>query len=192
MANSALPRLTLAQVALPQTGLLREALVILGFSGLVAICAQITIPLPFTPVPITGQTFAVLLTGAVLGSIRGPLSLLSYLGIGTLGVPVFARTGGPATFGYLIGFVLAAFVVGWLAERGWDRSFWRSVLAMVAGNVVLYIPGLLWLATFVGADKAIPLGLLPFIPGDTIKLLLAAAALPSAWALVQRWKGEGS
>lgn len=186
MQQSAVPRLALMQAVIPQSSLLREAFVVLGFSALVAVCAQISIPLPFTPVPITGQTFGVLLTGALLGRIRGTLSLVSYVGIGSLGVPVFARTGGPASYGYLAGFVLAAFVVGWLAERGWDRTFWRSVLAMLAGNVLLYIPAVLWLAGFVGADKAIPLGLLPFIPGDTIKLLLAAAVLPSAWTLVQR------
>ena len=186
MAQSALPRFTLAQAVLPQTGLIKEVLQILGFSAIVGLTAQITIPLPFTPVPITGQTLGVLLTGAVLGSVRAPLSLLSYLGIGALGVPVFARTGGPATWGYLVGFVFAAFVVGWLAERGWDRTIGRSLLAMLIGNIVLYVPGLFWLATFVGADKAIPLGLLPFIPGDIIKLLLAAAVLPSAWALFQR------
>lgn len=186
MAQSAFPRLTLAQAVLPQTGLLKEVLQILGFSAIVGLTAQITIPLPFTPIPITGQTLGVLLAGAVLGSVRGPLSLLSYLGIGALGVPVFARTGGPTSWGFLAGFVLAAFAVGWLAERGWDRTFRRSLLAMLAGNIVLYIPGLFWLATFVGADKAIPLGLLPFIPGDVIKLLLAAAVLPSAWTLFQR------
>lgn len=186
MAQSALPRLTLAQAVLPQSGLMKEVLQILGFSAIVGLTAQIAIPLPFTPVPITCQTLGVLLTGAVLGSVRAPLSLLSYLGIGALGVPVFARTGGPATWGYLVGFVLASFAVGWLAERGWDRTFRRSLLAMLAGNIVLYIPGLFWLATFVGADKAIPLGLLPFIPGDVVKLLVAAAVLPSAWTLFQR------
>ncbi|HLE79974.1 MAG TPA: biotin transporter BioY [Dehalococcoidia bacterium] len=186
MQERALPRPALVQAVLPQTGLAREVFVILGFSALVAVSAQIAIPLPFTPVPITGQTFAVLLAGAALGSVRGSLSLLSYVGVGALGVPVYTWAGGPASWGYLPGFVLAAFVVGWLAERGWDRSFWSAVLAMLAGNVVLYIPGLIWLSRFVGAEQALPLGLLPFIPGDVIKLLLAAAVLPSAWVLVRR------
>lgn len=191
MQYSASPRLALAQVVLPQTGLAKDVLLVLGFSVLVALSAQVTIPLPFTPVPITGQTFGVLLTGAVLGSRRGALSLGTYLGIGALGVPVFARSGGPATWGYLAGFVLAAFVVGWLAEWGWDRSYRRSLAAMLVGNVVLYIPGLLWLAQYVGADRAIPLGLLPFIPGDVAKLLLAAAALPTTWKLL-RWRNQGT
>lgn len=163
-----------------------EGLLILAFGALIALCARITIPLPFTPVPITGQTFAVLLTGAVLGSKRGALSLITYVGLGVAGLPVFALSGGVATRGYLVGFIAAAFVVGWLAERGWDRSYWRSALAMLAGNAVLYVPGLLWLANFVGPEQAIPLGLLPFIPGDIIKLMLAAAMVPSAWKLVSR------
>lgn len=191
MQYSASPRLTLSQAVLPQTGLAKDALLVLGFSALVALSAQVTLPLPFTPVPITAQTFGVLLTGAVLGSRRGALSLGIYLGIGALGAPVFARSGGPATWGYLAGFVLAAFVVGWLAERGWDRSYRRSLVALLAGNVALYVPGLLWLAQYVGADKAIPLGLLPFIPGDIAKLLLAAATLPSAWRLLG-WRNQGT
>lgn len=186
MQYSPSSRLTLIQVVLPQTGLLRDMLVVLAFSALIALSAQVTIPLPFTPVPITGQTFAVLLTGATLGKVRGALSVGSYVGIGALGLPVFARSGGPATWGYLAGFVLAAFVVGWLAERGWDKTLWRSIVAMLIGNVVLYIPGLLWLAQYVGPEQAIPLGLLPFLPGDAIKLLMAAAALPACWVIVRR------
>lgn len=186
MQESALPRPTLIQAVLPDTGIIQEVIVILVFSALVALTAQITIVLPFTPVPITGQTFGVLLTGAALGSKRGALSIATYLGIGSLGLPVFARAGGPATYGYLVGFVLAAFLVGWLAERGWDRSYWRSALAMLAGNAILYVPALFWLSTFIGADKVLAAGLLPFIPGDVIKLLLAAAALPSAWKFVGR------
>ncbi len=186
MRENAFPRITLAQALLPNRTLLQEVLLILTFSTLIAVCARITIPLPFTPVPITGQTFGVLLTGAVLGSRRGALSLVTYVGIGALGMPVFALTGGVASQGYLAGFILAAFVVGFLAERGWDKSYWRSVVAMLAGNAVLYVPGLIWLANFVGPEQAIPLGLLPFIPGDLIKLLLAAAALPSVWRFIPR------
>lgn len=186
MHLSAVARPTFVQTVLPGSGILREILMVLGFSLIVALTAQVSIQLPFTPVPISGQTFGVLLAGAALGSVRGSASLLSYVGLGAVGLPVFARTGGPATYGYIAGFVLAAFVVGWLAERGWDRSFPRSVGAMFVGNVMLYIPGLLWLATFVGADQVLTAGLLPFIPGDTIKLLLAAAALPTAWAVVNR------
>jgi len=99
---------------------------------------------------------------------------------------VFALAGGVASQGYLLGFVFAAYLVGYLAERGWDKSYWQSVLAMLAGNAILYVPGLIWLARFVGPEQAIPLGLLPFIPGDVVKLLLAAAAVPSVWRLLPR------
>lgn len=203
MQESALPRLTLAQVVLPRQGVLQEALSILAFSALVAVCARIAIYLPFTDVPITGQTLGVLLTGAVLGSRRGALALVAYIGEGLAGVPVFAAGNtawsptrfdvpyiiGP-TAGFLPAFVLAAFIVGWLAERGWDRTFWRSAAAMLAGNILLYVPGLSWYAGFVGAERALTVGLLPYIPGDTIKLLLAAAVLPSAWKLVNKQRGD--
>lgn len=164
---------------------------ILGFSILIGLSAQISIPLPFTPVPITGQTLTVLLTGAVLGSRRGALAVLTYLAQGFAGLPVFAggKFGlatlfGP-TGGYLLGFVVAAFVTGWLAERGWDRNFKTNALAMLAGNVVIYLVGLPWLAVFTGANQAIALGLLPFIPGDLLKLALATALLPIGWRLVR-------
>jgi len=177
---------TIVQALVPSTGALREVVLVVFCSALIAVNAQITIPLPFTPVPITGQTLGVILTGALLGSVRGSASVLTYIGVGALGVPVFARTGGVATYGYLAGFVVAAFVVGWLAERGWDRSFPRSVAAMLAGAAVLYVPGLLWLGSVIGYDKVVGTGLLPFIPGDIVKVLLAAAALPAAWKLVPR------
>lgn len=164
---------------------------ILGFSILIGLSAQISIPLPFTPVPITGQTLTVLLTGAVLGSRRGALAVLTYLAQGFAGLPVFAggKFGLAALFGptggYLLGFVVAAFVTGWLAERGWDRDFKTNALAMLAGNVVIYLVGLPWLAVFTGANQAIALGLLPFIPGDLLKLALATALLPIGWRLVR-------
>jgi len=165
------------------------ALVIAG-SLLLALLAPLAIPLPFTPVPITGQTFGVLLIGALLGSRRGALSMVVYLVEGSVGLPFF--TGGTSgwhtllgpTGGYLLGFIPAAFAAGWLAERGWDRRFATAIVAMLAGEVVIYLAGLPWLAVFVGQGNALQLGLLPFIPGDIIKLLLAAAALPAAWKLV--------
>jgi biotin transporter BioY len=145
-------------------------------------------------VPITGQTFAVLLIGAVLGSRRGALSILLYLGWGAMGLPVFSGGGGGIatlagpTGGYLAGFVPAAFLVGWLCERGWDRSLWTAGLAMVLGNIVIYFFGLLWLAGFVGWDQVVALGLAPFILGDVLKIILAALALPGGWALIERLK----
>ncbi|WP_448594414.1 biotin transporter BioY [Thermoflexus hugenholtzii] len=175
---------------------LADAVLILGGSLLTALMARVEIPLPFTPVPITGQTFAVLLVGAALGSRRGALSMAVYLLEGALGLPVFAggaaglaRLRGP-TGGYLIGFIAAAFVTGWLAERGWDRRPATTALAMLAGNAVIYLFGLPWLAWFVGGllgpKGALALGLLPFVPGDLLKLLLATLAFPSAWLLVRR------
>ena len=167
------------------------ALVIAG-SLLIALSAQLAVRLPFTPVPITAQTLAVLLTGALLGWRRGVAAVLLYLGEGLAGLPVFAGGGaGPAhmagpTGGYLIGFLLAAFTTGWLAERGWDRRFGTTFVAMLAGNVLLYVPGLLWLAQFVGAAKTLSLGLYPFIIGDLIKIVIAAALLPAGWKLVSR------
>lgn len=191
---------TLAQAAVPRGGLLRDALLVVGFSLLTALCARIVIPLPFTPVPITGQTFAVLLTGAALGARRGAAAMGLYVLEGLVGLPVFAggasglaRLLGP-TGGYLLGYIAAAYLTGTLAERGWDRTVRWAAAAMAAGNVVVYLFGVPWLALVprvvggvpLGWERAVTLGLLPFIPGDLIKLAAAAVALPGAWALVRR------
>lgn len=199
--------LTLSQAVFPRAGLLADALLVLAGSAVVAIFAQVTIQIE--PVPITGQTFGVLLVGTALGSRRGALALLAYLGEGLIGLPVFqnansawtpTRFGEPyitgSTLGYLVGFVLAAFVVGWLAERyGLDRAPWGTALMLLAGNVVLYFPGLLWLNVWAPAhgltQSVWQLGLLPFLVGDTIKLLAAAVLVPSAWDLVRRFRGLG-
>ncbi|MCS7313753.1 MAG: biotin transporter BioY, partial [Acidobacteria bacterium] len=157
-----------------------EALMVLSGSLFTALMAQVAIPLPFTPVPITGQTLAVLLVGATLGARRGALSMVVYLAEGLAGLPVFAggtagigRLLGP-TGGYLIGFVPAAHIVGWLTERGWDRRPQTAVLMMVMGHGVIYIFGLSWLSQFVGLAHVLPTGLYPFIPGDLLKVFLAA------------------
>lgn len=190
---------TMANVLIPLTWrrthtarLLLDAALILAGSALVALSARVAIPLPFTPVPVTAQTFAVLLVGAALGSRRGALALAAYLAEGAAGMPVFSGGGccvawlaGP-TAGYLWSYPLAAFTVGALAERGWDRSPGRAGLAMLAGNGVIYVVALPWLAFFVGAGQVLEAGLLPFIPGDLLKVALAAAALPAAWAVVGR------
>ena len=177
--------------------LLYDLALVSGGSLLVALAAQIAIPLPFSPVPITGQTLAVLLIGALLGSRRSAGSLSLYLIEGALGLPVFAggRSGlaymlGP-TGGYLIGFVAAAFVTGWLAERQWDRRARSNVLVMLLGNVVIYACGLPWLARFVGADRALVLGLYPFIAGDLLKLALATLALPWGWKVLAKGHDDG-
>jgi len=165
---------------------------IAGGSLFIALSAQVAIPLPFTPVPFTCQTMAVLLVGALLGSRRGALCLLTYLAEGVLGLPVFAggmaglaHLAGPRG-GYLWGFVAAAFLTGLLAERGWDKRVKTTLLAMLLGEIVIYAFGLPWLALFVGSERAVALGLLPFVPGDLLKLLITAVLLPSGWRLVGR------
>ncbi len=168
----------------------KDAVLVLTGSVLIGLMARVAIPLPFTPVPVTGQTFGVLLVGALLGSRRGALSLVLYLLEGIAGLPVFAGgSSGPArllgpTGGYLLGFVAGAWVTGWLCERGWDRRMLTAALAMLLGNLVIYLFGLPWLAAFVSPEKALMMGLWPFIPGDLLKLALAALALPTAWRLV--------
>ncbi len=150
----------------------------------IAWSARVAIPLPFSPVPITGQTLAVLLMAVLLGSRRASLCAVTYLAEGAVGYPVFAKGAagvshllGP-TGGYLFGFVAASYVVGLLAERGWDSRYSTAFLAMLAGNAIIYLCGLPWLAVFVGVERTLALGLLPFIPGDVAKLLVATALLP--------------
>jgi biotin transport system substrate-specific component len=187
--------MTYADVLRPSTrryALLYDATLVIAGSLLVALLAQFAVPLPFSPVPVTGQTLAVLMVGVLLGSRRGSLALLTYLAEGAMGLPVLAggaaglaRLTGP-TGGYLIGFVAAAFLVGWLAERGWDRRPETTLLAMVLGNVIIYAFGLPWLARFVGAGQVLAMGLWPFLPGDLGKILLATALLPWGWRLLDR------
>lgn len=164
-------------------------LALLGVAAL-ALSARLIIPLPFTPVPITGQTFAVLLLAAAYGARRGLASVALYLLAGAAGLPVFAAVSGMYTYGYLAGFALAAVVVGWLAQRGWDRTLPTSIAAMLAGEVAIYACGLVWLARFVGWGHVIALGLAPYLVGDTLKLLAAALLLPAAWLGVRRALGQ--
>lgn len=185
---------TFMDAVIPRRGLLVDAALVLGFSCFTALCAQVSFWIG--AVPITGQTLAVLLAGALLGSRRGALSQLSYLAIGATGIPFWFALGGPPgiarligpTGGYLLGFVAVAFVVGWLAERGWDRRIASAIPAMLIGNTVLYIFGLSWLTQFVPGEKLLAVGLYPFIPGDLAKIALAALALPSGWRLIRRFK----
>jgi biotin transport system substrate-specific component len=184
----------LRSAVIPRDNLLARAVAIVAGAGLVAAAAQISIPLPFTPVPITGQTFAVVLVGASLGALDGTASLALYVLVGIAGAPVYADAShgwsviSSATGGYLIGFILAATLTGALAERGWDRRFSSSTAAMLAGNVVIYLVGLSWLAIDLDTslEKTLELGLYPFIVGDLLKLYLAAALLPTAWKLLSR------
>jgi len=170
------------------------ALALVG-SWLVAGLAQLEIRLPFTPVPITGQTLGVLLVGASLGSWLGGVSLALYLAQGAIGLPFFS--GGDSgvdllrlssvTGGYLWGFVLSAAIVGWLSERGWDRSVRSSIGAMFLGEVVIYLLAIPWLMSALGVPlgKALEVGLAPFVVGDTIKLLIAAGLLPLGWRIAR-------
>jgi biotin transport system substrate-specific component len=170
----------------------RDAALIVAGAGLTGVAAQVSVHIPsITPVPFTLQTMAVLLTGAALGSVRGVLSMGLYLLAGGLGLPWFADHGhgwGGASFGYLLGFVLAAGVVGELARRGNDRSVMSSIGLMVLGDAILLAVGTIWLADYlhVSAAKAIELGVTPFLIGDAIKLAIAALALPTAWKLTRR------
>lgn len=212
-----------------------DAALMLGFAWFVALSAQIAVRLPWTTVPITGQTFAVLVAGGALGARRGAGSLIIYMLMGMAAIPVFAP--GSSAFaldgtwgvhfvlpwlgtaalpwsissgGYIVGFILAAYLTGHLAERSWDRKSWGSV-AMLAGNAVIYVPGLLWLYFLIATNwvpagapqpigeyiagsgnwgKTLMGGLYPFIIGDLMKLYAASLVLPGAWALVNKIKGR--
>ncbi len=209
----------------------------LAFAAFVAVCAQIAFRLPWTTVPVTGQTFAVLVTGGALGAWRGAGSLFLYMSLGILGAPVFAPGNAAlglqgdwavhfvlpwsgtaadpwaiSSGGYILGFVVAAFVTGYFAERAWDRKPW-GLVGMFLGAAVLYVPGLLWLYHLIASDwipagatqplgefiagggawdKALRGGLYPFIVGDLTKIYLASLTLPFAWALVDRARGKAS
>jgi biotin transport system substrate-specific component len=175
----------------------------LGVTALTAAAAQVSVPLPFTPVPFTLQTLVVLLGGAALGARLGMAAQLTYLALGIAGLPVFAaspalpqgigRLFGP-TGGYLLCYPLAAFITGALAARGWDRRYVTALLAMTAGLAVIFAGGVLWLAFLaqplapdvtgaVGLRRALATGFFPFIPADVIKLVLAAGVLPSIWKM---------
>jgi biotin transport system substrate-specific component len=189
---------TLRLAVVPRPSFLTDALLVCGGTLFVALAAQLSIPLGFTPVPITAQTFAVCLTGAALGSIRGSASMLLYLAIGILGAPVYAshahgwKVFSGATGGYIVGFVFAAALTGYLAERRWDRTFATAVTAMLTGNVVIYLFGLPWLHHYLHItwQKTLEYGLYPYVAGDVVKLYLAALALPGAWKLVAYLKRD--
>jgi biotin transport system substrate-specific component len=168
-----------------------DVIIIVFASLLVGLSAQLRIYLPISPVPITAQTFAVLVLGILLGSRRGGLAMLAYLVEGILGLPVFAAgVGLPVilgpTGGYLVGFVAAAYLVGRLAEMGWDRHIITTIAAMLAGEIVLYTFGVCWLAMLTNIRTALTVGLYPFVVGDILKVALAAAVLPAGWMLVHR------
>lgn len=169
-----------------------RAIVLIGAGSLLmTVSAKLTVP--FWPVPLSMQTFAALLIGAAYGWRLGGATVITYLAQGALGLPVFAGAGaglpyllGP-TGGYLLGFAAAAMAVGWLAERGWDRGVLTTLAAMVIGNLVIYSLGVAWLTTIVGSvERALALGLVPFLLGDALKIALATALLPLFWSLIHR------
>ncbi|MDA8313724.1 MAG: biotin transporter BioY [Actinomycetota bacterium] len=169
--------------------LARDALLVVAAACLVGVLAQVSVHLSFTPVPITGQTLGVLLAGAALGSRRGAAAMAFYAVAGVAGIPWFAGHAHGyvgASFGYVVGFVLCAGLCGYLAERGADRSIAKSIPAMVAGELVIYLCGVTWLALslHLGIARALALGLVPFVVGDALKAALAAVVLPGAWKVV--------
>jgi biotin transport system substrate-specific component len=191
---------TLVERMLPSEGArawMRDILLAIAGTALITLSAKINIP--FYPVPMTMQTFAILVLAMAYGPRLGAATLALYIAEGAVGLPVFAGTPekgiglaylmGP-TGGYILGFLLAAMLVGWFAERGFDRSPARASLAMLAGNIVIYVPGLLWLGAVAGWDKPVlAWGLYPFVLGDLFKIALGAALLPGVWALIGRKNG---
>ena len=176
---------------------------VLFIAAATAAAAQISVPLPYTPVPLVLQDMIVLIGGAALGSRLGMAAMLVYLSAGLAGLPVFAaspvlppgplRILGP-TGGYLLSYPIAAFLTGYLAERGFDRRFWTAVLAMAAGLVVIFAVGVTWMALFarpagIGFDAALRAGLYPFLLGDLFKITFGAATLPALWKLIGRNPG---
>lgn len=169
----------------------RDAALIVGGAGLTGLAAQVSVHTSLTPVPFTLQTLAVLVSGAALGTVRGALSMLLYLAAGVAGVPWFERhTHGwdVPSFGYIVGFVVAAAVVGELARRGNDRHVVSTIGLMVLGSALVYLCGATWLAHYlhVSATRAVSLGVTPFLIGDAVKAAAAAVVLPATWRLVRR------
>jgi biotin transport system substrate-specific component len=188
----ALGRPTLADRLFARS-LTTDILLVTAGAGLTAALAQVAVPL--WPVPITGQTLAVLLVGGTLGAARGTIAMLLYAALGLVGLPVFSEASsgwgvvaGP-TGGYIIGFIFAAAFTGWLAQRSWDRKFLQAALAFLGGTVVTFIFGLTWLSAALQLDleQTLQGGLYPFIIGGVIKALIAAALIPAVWWAADRF-----
>jgi len=185
--------MTAAWPAEGQARWVRDIVLVLAGTALIAICAKTQVPM--WPVPMTMQTWAVLLIGAAYGWRLGGVTVIAYLLQGVAGLPVFAGpTAGFAymagpTAGYLVGFVLSAMLVGWLAERGWDRNIVGLAAALFLASIVPFVLGVAWLSYLFGFESAVQNGLIPFIPGMFLKLALAAAVLKAGWAVVRRLRG---
>ena len=191
------PSLTLAEAIFPQTGLaLRVKQLVLVAAGIAALVLAAKIKIPMFPVPMTMGTFAVLSIGAAYGTRLGLATILGYMMMGALGFDVFAGSSAEvsglsymmgSTGGYLVGYVLAVVALGALARKGWDRAWGKMALALVLGNALIYVPGLIWLTVLYGLEAPIlSWGLTPFLLGDMVKLALAALLLPALWSLVGR------
>jgi len=184
----------LVRPASPRLARVFDAALVAGFSLLIAASAQVAIPLPFTPVPVTLQTFAVLLTGCLLGSGRGALAVIAYIAEGSFGLPFFSGgTAGVAhllgpTGGYLVGCVASAFAAGLFSESGLTRRPPGLLLTLLAADLVVYIPGLAWLSVFTGVGKAVALGFLPFVIGDALKIAAAGSILVAAGLITSRMR----
>ena len=177
------------------SGSLYDRLIMVGLvvAAICALALSAQIQIPFYPVPVTMQTLIILMIGMSYGARLAGVSVLGYLGAGALGYPVFAGGGGGLasfagpTGGYLIGFFVAAVVMGVLSERGWTRNWQTTFIAMLIGNLVIFAMGLFWLSGFVGGfEKALIFGLYPFLIGDILKVVIATATMPFLWRLVQR------
>jgi biotin transport system substrate-specific component len=174
--------------------LIFDLLCVIGGSLFMALMAQVSFYFWFTPVPITLQTLGVMLLGALLGSRRGPLAVLLYLGEGALGFPVFA--GGSAgvgvflgpTGGYLLGFVASAFLIGFFAERSGKQSYWQTCVALAIGSAITLLLGAFWLSVFVGWQNAWAMGVAPFLVGTIVKIFVATAIIPSGWKALNLFK----
>ncbi|HMG71909.1 MAG TPA: biotin transporter BioY [Pyrinomonadaceae bacterium] len=188
---------TLLGVALAPLDAVRQAGLVIGFSLLTFLAAQVVIPVG--PIPITGSTFAVLLTGALLGSRLGAMAMIAYLIEGASGLPFFAGFHGGLlhlmgpTGGYLIAFPAAAYVTGAFAENGWDRRFLTAATAMAIGSAIIMLSGWAWFSVLMHTSPMLTVyaTVIKFIPGDIIKISLAAAVLPSGWKLVRKQPGKG-
>lgn len=190
--DAGIRRTTIAAALVPRWTAAHQMALALAGVALLSLSAQLRLPLPFTPVPVTGQTFAVLFLGASLGSRLAVGSVAGYWVVGACGMPVFNGGSGGWTIvsgptgGYMFGFAAAAFVVGRFAERGWDRG--KGILIpLLLGEALIYAFGLPWLALFVGPRHVLQAGLFPFIPGDAVKIAAVTVALPGGWSAMERF-----
>lgn len=188
--------MTLSDAVWRSSSFLRQIILVIAGIAILAAAAKIKFPVPPSPVPVSMGTFAVLVLGATYGPRLGLATILGYLLVGALGLEVFSGSSAGLTYlmggtgGFLGGFVLATLILGMAATKGWDRSIWKMALALLAANVAIYVPGLLWLNQFADSwAQTFAWGITPFLIGDMMKLALAALLLPAAWALVKRIKG---